>query len=77
MGGGFSRAPVGTGAFKFVEWKTNAHVIIERNPDYGADTAPLDRVISRVVPEEGARMIALQVHPVEYKLRFGSTWLDR
>jgi peptide/nickel transport system substrate-binding protein len=56
----FSRAPVGTGPFKFVEWKTNTHVVIERNPDYWGDKALLDRVVFKVVPEEGARMIALQ-----------------
>src|ERR1044071_4890580 len=60
MGADFSRAPVGTGPFKFVEWKTNTHVIIERNPDYWGDKAFLDRVVFKVVPEEGARMIALQ-----------------
>jgi peptide/nickel transport system substrate-binding protein len=60
LGADFSRAPVGTGPFKFVEWKTNTHVIIERNPDYWGDKALLDRVIFKVVPEEGARMIALQ-----------------
>ena len=60
MGADFLRAPVGTGPFKFVEWKTNTHVIIERNPDYWGDKAPLDRVVFKVVPEEGARMIALQ-----------------
>ena len=56
----FSRAPVGTGPFKFVEWKTNTHVILERFADYWGDKAPLDRVVFRVLPEEGARMIALQ-----------------
>ena len=60
MGADFSRAPVGTGPFKFVEWKTNTHVIIERSPDYWGDRALVDRVVFRVVPEEGARMIALQ-----------------
>ena len=59
-GEGFSRAPVGTGPFKFVEWKTNSNVTIERNNDYWGDKALLDRVIFKVVPEEGARMIALQ-----------------
>jgi peptide/nickel transport system substrate-binding protein len=60
QGEDFSRAPVGTGPFKFVEWKTNTHVIIERNADYWGDKALLDRVVFKVVPEEGARMIALQ-----------------
>jgi peptide/nickel transport system substrate-binding protein len=60
LGDGHLRAPVGTGPFKFVEWKTNTHVIIERNADYWGEKPPLDRVIFKVVPEEGARMIALQ-----------------
>jgi peptide/nickel transport system substrate-binding protein len=60
QGEAFSRAPVGTGPFKFVEWKTNTHVIIERNPDYWGDKALVDRVVFKTVPEEGARMIALQ-----------------
>ena len=51
MGPDFSRAPVGTGPFRFVEWKTNTHVIIERNPDYWGDKALVDRVIFKVVPE--------------------------
>src|SRR5262249_33734794 len=40
-------------------WKTNTHVIIERNPDYWGDKALVDRVVFKVVPEEGARMISL------------------
>src|SRR4029450_9347599 len=60
LGADFSRAPVGTGPFKFVEWKTNTHVIVERHNDYWGDKALLDRVIFKVVPEEGARMLALQ-----------------
>src|SRR5262245_59619841 len=71
MGADFSRAPVGTGPFKFVEWKTNTHVIIERNNDYWGDKALVDRVIFKVVPEEGARMIALQTGAA-YRLLFPS-----
>src|SRR5919206_4849206 len=33
LGDGFPRAPVGTGPFRFVEWKTNSNVTIERNND--------------------------------------------
>ena len=60
LGDGALRAPVGTGPFKFVEWKTNTQIVIERNPDYWGEKALLDRVVFKVVPEEGARMIALQ-----------------
>ena len=60
LGEGALRAPVGTGPFKFVEWKTNTQIVIERNPDYWGEKALLDRVVFKVVPEEGARMIAVQ-----------------
>src|SRR5919201_2281242 len=36
MGADFSRAPVGTGPFKFVEWKTNTHVISSATTTTGA-----------------------------------------
>ena len=32
----FTRNPVGTGPFKFVEWKTNDQIVIERFDDYWA-----------------------------------------
>ncbi|MGH7268379.1 MAG: ABC transporter substrate-binding protein [Candidatus Rokuibacteriota bacterium] len=69
LGQDFSRAPVGSGPFKFVEWRTNTHVIIERNPDYWGEKALLDRVIFKVVPEEGARMIALQTGDADMVLQ--------
>ena len=56
----FGRNPVGTGPFKFVEWRTNATITIERWDGYWGDKAYLDRVIYKVVPEESNRMLALQ-----------------
>jgi peptide/nickel transport system substrate-binding protein len=67
-GEAFSRAPVGTGPFRFVEWKTNSHVTIERFNDYWGDKTLLDRVVFKVVPEEGARMIALQTGDADMAL---------
>jgi peptide/nickel transport system substrate-binding protein len=60
FGKDYGRNPVGTGPFKFVEWRTNTSITIERNNDYWGPKAPLDRVVFRVVPEEGARMISLR-----------------
>ena len=60
LGDGFSRAPVGTGPFKFVEWRANDRVVLEANEDYWRGRPELDRVIFRTVPEEGSRMLSLQ-----------------
>lgn len=60
MGAEFSRRPVGTGPFKFEEWRTNDRITITRNDDYWGPKAYLDRIVFRVIPEESARMIALR-----------------
>ncbi|HLO11790.1 MAG TPA: ABC transporter substrate-binding protein [Pseudoneobacillus sp.] len=52
--------PVGTGPFKFVEWKANDTITIEKNPDYWQQGLPkLNKVIFRVIPENTARLNAL------------------
>ena len=56
----YGRNPVGTGPFKFVEWRTNDRIVLEANEDYWRGRPALDRVVFRVVPEDGARMLALQ-----------------
>lgn len=58
-GSDFGRNPVGTGPFKFVEWRTNDRVVLEANDDYWRGRPALDRVVFRTVPEEGARMLSL------------------
>ena len=65
FGKDFGRNPVGTGPFKFVEWKTNDAITIERWDGYWGEKALLDRVVYRVVPEESARMLQLQTGEAE------------
>jgi peptide/nickel transport system substrate-binding protein len=56
----FRQHPVGTGPFKFVEWKENDTITLEKNPDYWQKGYPkLNKVIFRVIPENSARLNAL------------------
>ncbi|MDN7247461.1 ABC transporter substrate-binding protein [Planococcus shenhongbingii] len=56
----FGDAPVGTGPFKFVEWKRNDSITIEKNPDYWVEGEPkLDQVVFRSIPDNSARLNAL------------------
>ncbi|WP_213423795.1 ABC transporter substrate-binding protein [Bhargavaea massiliensis] len=56
----FGENPVGTGPFKFVEWKRNDSITIEKNEDYWKEGLPkLDRVVFRSIPDNGARLNAL------------------
>jgi len=53
--------PIGSGPFRFVEWVRGERVVLERNDDYFRDAALLDRLIYRVVPQDAARSVALEV----------------
>ena len=51
--------PIGTGPFRFVEWKRDERLVLERNPDYWQGPADVARVTFRFIPEFSARMAAL------------------
>ncbi|MEJ2803727.1 ABC transporter substrate-binding protein [Comamonadaceae bacterium PP-2] len=60
-------APVGTGPFKFKEWRKGQYISLERNPDYWDSGKPrLDRVIFRIVPDAASRAAALETGDVQY-----------
>jgi len=67
--------PIGTGPFKFVEWKPGQEIVLERFDDYwqidnpipyesdfmaGRKVAYLDKVIIKFVPEVGTRLAGLE-----------------
>lgn len=45
------RAPIGTGPFRFEEWKTADHISFVRHEEYWGRPAWLDRVTYRIVPD--------------------------
>lgn len=62
----YNENPVGTGPFKFVEWKRNDRITLVKNEDYWQDGLPkMDEVIFRVIPENSARMNALNTGEVD------------
>ncbi len=53
--------PIGSGPFRFVEWVRGERVVLERYDGYYLEPALLDRLIYRVVPQDVARSVALEV----------------
>lgn len=52
---------VGSGPFKFVEFKRDQHIILERNENFFIEGRPyLDKVIMRIVKDGSARTIGLE-----------------
>jgi 4-phytase/acid phosphatase/peptide/nickel transport system substrate-binding protein len=55
------RAPVGTGAFKFKEWRANDRIVVVKNPDYWQKGKPyLESVVFRTVPDMQTRFAGLK-----------------
>jgi len=56
----FNLHPIGSGPYKFVEWKSGDHITLERNEEYWLTYPNLDRVIFRIIPEASVMMLALE-----------------
>jgi ABC-type transport system substrate-binding protein len=63
----FNRTPIGTGAFRFAQWKTNEFIRVERNPDYFAAPAPwLDGIVYRFMPDQLTLRLAFETKQVDF-----------
>jgi peptide/nickel transport system substrate-binding protein len=65
----FSRAPVGTGPFSFVEWVRDDHITLAANPNYfegGVKGQPgVAQVVFRILPEDATRTAELRAGGVQ------------
>lgn len=52
----FGRHPVGTGAFRFKEWRANEAVILEANPDAWAGAPASQALVFRPITDENTRV---------------------
>ena len=58
--------PIGTGPFRFVEYRPGDQMTLERNPDYFLPGVPtLDRAILRIIPEYTTAVAALESGAVD------------
>ncbi|MBP2680289.1 MAG: extracellular solute-binding protein, family 5 [Candidatus Krumholzibacteriota bacterium] len=55
-----NRAPVGSGPFKFEEWRTGQMISLVRNPLYHGQKAYLDRVVFKIIPDGSVALSALK-----------------
>lgn len=73
-GNDFNSNPIGTGPYKFVEWKISEQLSFTANEDYfDKENAPkIKNVIWKIIPEGSARTIALESHEVDYIIELDS-----
>lgn len=56
---GFTVAPIGTGPYKFVEWRRDDRIILEAFEDHWRGRPAYDRVVHRTIPESSTRVSEL------------------
>lgn len=61
----FQRYPVGTGPFRFVEWRPNQAIYLERNDDYWGEKPTLKRIVMTVSPDNTVRLLKLKAGDIQ------------
>jgi peptide/nickel transport system substrate-binding protein len=70
-GKAYGRNPVGTGPFKFVEWKEGDYILLEKNPNYwetdaaGGKLPYLDKVMIKIIVEPSTLVAAVKTGEVD------------
>jgi len=62
----FSTHPMGTGPFRFREWRHDDRVVLDANPDYFQGAPHLDRIVFRVIPDEMTRFQEFKAGNLEH-----------
>lgn len=60
-----NRAPVGSGPFKFEEWRSSQYISVVRNDDYHGPIAYLDRVIFKIIEDDAVALNALKAGEID------------
>lgn len=61
----FSKNPVGTGPFRFVNWTRGERIVLDANKDFWGEKAKVSRVIFKTYPDSSARLnafLAKEIH---------------
>ncbi len=76
------RNPVGTGPFRFTEWKTQEKIVLDSNHDYFEGRPYINRVLTRVIPDPATMFLELKagrldqmgLSPLQYTRQTDTKW---
>src|SRR5207302_8375785 len=55
-----NRAPIGTGPYRFKEWKTDQYILLEENPDYFEGRPFIQRYVYRIIPDSSVQFLEMR-----------------
>ena len=60
-----NRRPIGSGAYRFGEWKTGEKVVLESNHDYFEGRPFINRVVYRIIPDSSTIFLELKAKNID------------
>lgn len=72
----YGRNPVGTGAYKFVEWIAGDRVILERNEEYWDELPEFKNLIIRNIADDTTRAMALENGEIDIAFRMAPAQVE-
>ncbi|HYF76144.1 MAG TPA: glutathione ABC transporter substrate-binding protein [Symbiobacteriaceae bacterium] len=63
--GDLGKNPIGTGPFKFSNWKAGESVTLVANPEYWGGKPKVETVVLRVIPEAGTQLVELKAGTID------------
>ncbi|MBP2627388.1 MAG: ABC-type transporter, periplasmic subunit [Firmicutes bacterium] len=73
----FNRSPIGTGPFKFKEWRLAEAIVLEANTSYFRGKPNLDTIIYKVIPDSNIMLIQLKAGEVDIVSNVAFAQLDQ
>ena len=73
----FSDRPLGTGPFKFVEWRRGDRIVLERNEQYWKGMPRIKRVTIFIIPDDNTRVAALREGSIDIAVDVPEPLTDR
>lgn len=73
----YGRSPVGTGPFKFAEWRSNEAVVVERNDDYWGEKAGTEAVVFRPITDGNTRVAEMLAGGIDLMVEVPPTSLGQ
>jgi peptide/nickel transport system substrate-binding protein len=61
-----SRAPIGTGPYRFVQWDAGEKLVLEANDNYFEGRPFINRVVYRIIPDPSTQFLELQSGGLDY-----------
>lgn len=61
----YARHPIGTGAYKFVEWIAGDRIVLERNEEYWGEKPEFKNLIIRTIADDTTRAMSLETGEID------------